>query len=121
MAFIKFGLGRATSDSAHEIRDGHLTREEGIALVNKFDGEFPQKYFSTFLEYCNINEDYFNAVIDSWRSPHLWGKTSNGEWKLNHNVAGTGLKKTKSVFNVKEKKTSKKSFYSCLSKQAERR
>lgn len=92
LAFIKFGLGRATSDSAHEIRDGHLTREEGIALVNKFDGEFPQKYFSTFLEYCNISEDYFNAVIDSWRSPHLWGKTSNGEWKLNHNVAGTGLK-----------------------------
>lgn len=92
LAFIKFGLGRATSDSAHEIRDGHLTREEGIALVNKFDGEFPQKYFSTFLEYCNINEDYFNAVIDSWRSPHLWGKTSDGEWKLNHNVAGTGLK-----------------------------
>jgi N-acetyl sugar amidotransferase len=92
LAFIKFGLGRATSDSAHEIRDGHLTREEGVLLVNKFDGEFPKKYFNTFLEYCDINEDYFHEVIDSWRSPHLWGKDTEGKWRLNHNVMGTGLK-----------------------------
>jgi len=92
LAYIKFGLGRATSDSAHEIRDGHITREEGVQLVRKFDGEFPSKYFQNFLEYCNISEEYFWEVIDSWRSPHLWGKDENGEWKLLHNVAGTGLK-----------------------------
>jgi N-acetyl sugar amidotransferase len=91
LAFIKFGLGRCTSDSAHEIRDGHITREEGVALVNKFDSEFPSKYFQTLLEYCDMTEEYFWDVIDSWRSPHLWGKDENGEWKLKHNVAGTGL------------------------------
>lgn len=89
LAYIKFGLGRCTSDTAHEIRDEHLTREEGVMLVNKFDGEFPEKYFKTFLEYCDITEDYFFEVIDSWRSPHLWTKI-DGEWKLNHNVANTG-------------------------------
>ena len=41
-AYLKFGLGRATSDAAHEIRDGHISREEGVALVRKFDGEFPK-------------------------------------------------------------------------------
>jgi hypothetical protein len=92
LAFIKFGLGRCTSDTAHEIRDGHILREEGIALVNKFDSEFPEKYFKTFLEYCDITEEYFNEQVDSWRSPHLWGKDENGNWKLLHNVAGTGLK-----------------------------
>lgn len=91
LSFIKFGLGRCTSDTAHEIRDEHLTREEGVMLVEKFDGEFPQKYFDTFLEYCDISADYFNTVVDSWRSPHLWGKDSAGVWKLKHNVAGTGL------------------------------
>lgn len=80
LAYIKFGLGRATSDSAHEIRDGHLTREEGVQLVKKFDGEFPEKYFDTFLKYCDINEKTFWEVIDSWRSPHLWKKEK--EWKL---------------------------------------
>ena len=87
LAYIKFGLGRCNSDAAHEIRDGHLTREEGILLVNKFDGEFPKKYFETFLEYCDINKEYFNDVIDSWRSPHLWEKNINGEWNLKNTYA----------------------------------
>jgi N-acetyl sugar amidotransferase len=91
LAYIKFGLGRCTSDTAHEIRDNHITREEGVALVNKFDGEFPEKYFKTFLEYCDISEDFFWEVINSWRSPHLWSINENGEYKLRHTVAGTGL------------------------------
>lgn len=86
LAFIKFGIGRATSDSAHEIRDRHLTREEGVQLVRRFDGEFPAKYFQTFLEYCDISEEYFHEVIDSWRSPHIWEK-QNGQWRLKKQVS----------------------------------
>src|SRR3989338_7190359 len=59
MAYIKFGIGRATSDAAHEIRDGHITREEAAALIRRYDGEFPQKYFKDFLEYLDITEEHF--------------------------------------------------------------
>ena len=90
LSFIKFGIGRATSDTAHEIRDGHITRDEGIKLVERFDGEFPEKCFKVFLDYVDISEEYFHEVIDSWRSPHIWNKV-NGVWKLRHNVAGTGI------------------------------
>ena len=41
LGYIKFGIGRTSSDAAHEIRDEKITREEGVALVEKFDGEFP--------------------------------------------------------------------------------
>ncbi|MEK7218549.1 MAG: N-acetyl sugar amidotransferase, partial [Patescibacteria group bacterium] len=85
MAFIKFAIGRATSETAHEIRDGKITREEGVALVRKFDGEFPKRYFKEFLEYCDITERQFHDVVDSWRSPHLWEKVSS-EWKLRQQV-----------------------------------
>ena len=44
--FIKFGMGRVTYDAAQEIENRHLTREEGVALVKKFDGEFPDRYFN---------------------------------------------------------------------------
>lgn len=81
LGFVKFGIGRATSDTAHEIRDGKITREEGVALVKKYDGEFPNKYFKDFLEYADISEDFFWEVIDSWRSDHIWTK-DNGVWKL---------------------------------------
>ncbi len=82
LAFIKFGIGRTTSDTAHEIRDEKIDREEGIALIKKYDSEFPKKYFDFFLDYCNISKDEFTSIIDSWRSPHIWDRHSDGQWFL---------------------------------------
>jgi hypothetical protein len=85
LAYIRFGIGRTTSDAAHEIRDGKIERDEGIALVKRYDGEFPKKYFETFKEFRGINDDDFWEVIDSWRSDHIWEKRGNG-WKLRHPI-----------------------------------
>jgi len=81
LAFIKFGIGRATSDAAHEIRDGHITREEGAVLVRRFDGEFPKRWYKEFLKYLDITDEQFWQVADRYRSPHVW-KKENGVWKL---------------------------------------
>ncbi len=89
LMFIKFGIGRATSDAAHEVRDGHITREEATALVSRYDGEFPVEHYETFLEYCDIDEQQFNQVLDSWRPAHVWNSVS-GEWKLRRKVDGSG-------------------------------
>jgi len=37
--------------------------------------------FKVFLEYCDISEEYFNEIIDSCRSPHLWEKIGD-DWTL---------------------------------------
>lgn len=90
--YIKFGLGRATYDASQEIRNKHLTREEGQELVRKFDGEFPDKYFDEVMRYLEIDPDYFKGeLLDRFRSPHLWAKNQSGEWKLRHNVWQGGL------------------------------
>ena len=86
LAFIKFGIGRATSDSAHEIRDKKIDREEGIALVKKYDGEFPKKYYKKFLDYCSMSDEEFEVIIDSWRSSHIWMKDNSNRWKLRNPV-----------------------------------
>ncbi len=83
---VKFGIGRATYDAAQEVRNGKITREEAVALVRRYDQEFPSKYFAETLEYMDITEQRFWEVIDAARSPHLWEKV-NGEWKLKHQVA----------------------------------
>jgi hypothetical protein len=72
-------------DAAQEIRNGKTTRDEGVALVRRFDDEFPAKYFHEFLEYTGISERRFRACVDAGRSPHLW-KKDGGEWKLRHAV-----------------------------------
>lgn len=82
---VKFGIGRATYDAAQEIRNGKITREEGVALVKRYDQEFPKKYFARFLEYIDISESEFFETVDRFRSPHLWEHGADG-WRLKHTV-----------------------------------
>jgi N-acetyl sugar amidotransferase len=84
--WIKFGLGRASYDASQEIRNRHLTREEGVALVHQFDGEVPTRYFSEVMEYIGMSADEFMSLCDDARSAHLWEK-HGGEWVLRHVVA----------------------------------
>ena len=84
--FVKFGLGRASYDASQEIRNNHLTREEGVALVRKFDGEFPERYCDDVLSCLELDRGRFDALCDGFRSRHLWERTSEG-WRLRHQVA----------------------------------
>lgn len=86
LSYIKFGMGRATRDASQEIRSGHITREEGVALVRRFDGEFPKKWFKEFLDYIAMTPERFHEVIDSFRSPHLWRRIDD-QWCLEHIVS----------------------------------
>ena len=88
--FIKFGFGRCSEDASQEIRNGHITRDEGKALVGRYDGEFPERYFHDVMNYIGMDPDYFrHELTDRFRSPHLWVKV-NGVWQLRHNINGTG-------------------------------
>lgn len=83
---IKFGIGRATYDAAQEIRNGDITREEGIALIKRFDGEYPHEYVKDCCDYMGITVERFDEVIESFRTPHLWGKNADGSWKLKYPI-----------------------------------
>jgi len=87
--FIKFGIGRTTEDASMEIRNKHITREEGCALVRKFDGEFPDRYCREILDYLDIEMDRFLELCDEFRSPHLWVKVED-QWRLRHTVNKDG-------------------------------
>ena len=99
---VKFGLGRATYDAAQEIRSGDITRDEGVALVRRFDHEFPERFAEEIFAYLSIppeefpiastmfeqpvlDREYFMRLADTFRSPHLW-MLDGDEWKLRHAV-----------------------------------
>lgn len=106
--FVKFGIGRATYDAAQEIRSDDITREEGAALVKRFDGEFPERFADEIFRYLSIpasefpdasrhfeqpvmDRAYYDRLADSFRSPHLW-QYRDGRWELRHTVwQETGL------------------------------
>ena len=79
--YIKFGIGRTRFDASQEIRNGHITREEGISLAAAFEGEFPKRYQKDCLDFMGVSESRFADITDNFRSPHLWEK-HNGIWKL---------------------------------------
>jgi N-acetyl sugar amidotransferase len=100
--YVKFGIGRATYDAAQEIRSGDINRDEGVALVKRFDGEFPERFADEIFAYLSIppsefpdaskmfqqpimDYEYFMHLADTFRSPHLW-EYANGEWKLRRSV-----------------------------------
>jgi hypothetical protein len=100
---VKFGIGRATYDAAQEIRSEDITREEGVALVRRFDGEWPSRFEEELMRYLSVDprmgdavlsqfgepemtKQSFLALADNFRSPHLWVK-SGGDWQLRHQVA----------------------------------
>lgn len=98
--FIKFGIGRATYDASQEVRSGDLEHEEALALIRRYDGEFPERWAEEIFKYLSIDEKsfpqahkafdhpemnraYFDALTDKFRSPHLWQFT-DGQWSLRH-------------------------------------
>lgn len=101
--FIKFGIGRATHDASQEVRSGDLGREEAVALIGRYDGEFPERWAEEVFRYLSIDEksfpqahkifehpemnrEYFEALTNKFRSPHLW-QNNNGEWSLRKRLA----------------------------------
>ncbi|MBI5240010.1 MAG: N-acetyl sugar amidotransferase [Elusimicrobia bacterium] len=83
---VKFGIGRTMYDASQEVRNGKITREEGVALCRKFDGEYPARHLPEILAYMGISRAEFDAIADRFRSPHLW-KKKDGRWALRHPVA----------------------------------
>lgn len=98
---VKFGLGRASYDAAQEIRSGDIIREEGVALVKRFDHEFPERFADEIFHYLSMPEKefpeasrmfeqpimdraYFMKLAETFRSPHLW--VWDGDWKLRRAV-----------------------------------
>lgn len=99
---IKFGIGRASYDTSQEIRSGDITREEGVALVRRFDGEYPIRFIPELMSYLSMypaeypvaskmfeqpvmDREYFDHLCDRFRSPHLW-RWDGEQWILRHRV-----------------------------------
>ncbi len=71
---LKFGIGRATSDAAHEIREGLLDRSEGLALVNKYDAESPSSHSTDlFMRYAGLTKDQLDLIQMKWTNDRIWG------------------------------------------------
>ncbi|MDD5005747.1 MAG: N-acetyl sugar amidotransferase [Candidatus Omnitrophica bacterium] len=81
LMFLKFGFGRATSDACIDVRRGALDRKQALALVRRYDGEYPEQLIGKFVEYFRITRKEFDDVLDKFANKDVLEKV-NGIWKL---------------------------------------
>ncbi len=103
--FIKFGIGRATYDASQEARNGDITRDEAMALIRRYDGEYSERFEPDNFAYLSLPEKefpiaagrfeqplvdraYFDRLTDKFRSPHIW-QLQDDAWRLRRTVFST--------------------------------
>lgn len=80
LKYLKFGYGRATDDASMEIRHGRMTREEGMAMVKRYDANEPST-LQTYCDFLGITKRQFYDWVEPMRDERLWKKNTAGVWQ----------------------------------------
>lgn len=84
LKYVKFGYGRASDHASKDIRDGYMTRDEGIEMVRRYD-HVVSSDLDYWLDYVGMTKDEFWRIADGFRSPRVWWKDEHDQWKK-HNI-----------------------------------
>lgn len=81
--YVKYGFGRATDIASNHIRRGRMSRDDGMALIKRHDGNFPWSYLgkplADILGEFDMTVDEFERVCDRWTNKKLFKTDQNGQ------------------------------------------
>ncbi len=80
LMYLKFGFGRANQDACIEVRRGAMDRDQAVNLVTLYDGHYPEGFMDLYLNYYQMTQDEFDAVLDRYANQVLFEKV-DGRWK----------------------------------------
>ncbi len=92
LKYVKYGFGRATDSASYDVRNKLISREEGVRLVERYDGKYPKEAVETFCEHFNISIQEFDSICDSFTNRALF-ETKEG--KLVRDIDGSLVMKEK--------------------------
>ena len=56
-----------------------MIRDQAVNLVRLYDGLYPEEFIETYLDYYQMIQDEFDAVLDKWANKNLF-KKEDGRW-----------------------------------------
>jgi N-acetyl sugar amidotransferase len=80
LMYLKFGFGRANQDACIEVRRGAMNRDQAVNLVRLYDGHYPEEFMEQYLDYYQMTQTEFDAVLDRYANRDLFEKI-DGCWK----------------------------------------
>jgi len=81
MKFLKFGHWMATDYLSRYIREGRITREEAVKIVNEEEYKLDRKMLKDFLDFCGYTEEEFWKIAERFANKDIVEKR-NGVWRL---------------------------------------
>ncbi len=84
--YYKFGFGRITEYVNEDIRNGRISREDAIKLVEKYDGKCSDKYIASFSNYIGITVAEFWEHVNKSVNLDLFEKNAAGKWSAKFKV-----------------------------------
>jgi len=79
--FPKYGHQRVTEVASLWIREGRMTRDEAVKLVNEEDYKLDRKMLKDFLDFIEYSEEDFWKVVDKFANRNIVEKR-DGVWRL---------------------------------------
>ena len=67
--YIKFGFGQTTDHVCYDIREGLISRDEGLYLVHELDGRCGRFYFEKLAACLEMDVDDMMAYAEKFRGP----------------------------------------------------
>ncbi|MEK7067682.1 MAG: N-acetyl sugar amidotransferase [Patescibacteria group bacterium] len=81
LKWVKYGFGRATDHACLDIRNGYVSRDQGVRLVQKYDGKLPVKALHKFLQYTGMSQQEFLSTADKFANPIIFERNEDGSFK----------------------------------------
>lgn len=79
LKLYKHGYSKVTDHACREIRHGRVTRDQGLALVRRYEHAAP-KYLDLFCKWLGVTPLSLQFLCDRHRNPQYWTETEPGTW-----------------------------------------
>lgn len=81
--WLKFGMTRTFDNVAIEIRNGRMTKAEGLAWIKKNKDDRPLKeHLEKLTGFLKISENELFDLIEPFRNRDIWKQDAKGEWYI---------------------------------------
>ena len=77
LKYYKFGFGRATDIVCEMIRDGLISRQEGVNIVQKYDGICSIDIIEKYCQYVDISISRFWEITKKWTNKQIFDTSSS--------------------------------------------
>jgi len=81
LKWYKFGITRSFDNLSLEIRNGRISRDQAIQMLNEIGDDTPKDDIRKFCDFVGITEDRFYLTCEKFRNRKIWSQKS-GNWEI---------------------------------------